>query len=45
MDLDVLVGEWDASLVVDGETVAVTHYMFEWIEDGAFMLQFKLRVN
>ena len=39
MDLDVLAGEWDASLIADGETVAHTRYSFEWIEDGAFMLQ------
>src|SRR3954452_1107988 len=39
MDLDVFVGRWDAALISDGKTVDVTHYSFEWIEDGAFMLQ------
>ena len=39
MDLDVLAGEWVATLAPDGTVVARTHYKFEWIENGAFMRQ------
>jgi hypothetical protein len=40
MDLDRFIGTWDVEALVDGRSIGVgTTTTFEWIEDGAFLLE------
>jgi hypothetical protein len=37
--LDVLVGEWQMDAIVDGQVVARSRNVFEWLENGMFLVQ------
>lgn len=37
--LDALVGEWEMEMTIDGQTLGGGRATFDWLEDGAFLVQ------